>query len=101
MVNIHLTTCVTKLKTGKTFFSKVVLFGGGSEFFVKCYKKPSPQKILKKKKKNKNILKIIFSASPAKTYLLGVICSIIGVIFLIGITCGRVTKRVTKENKMK
>ena len=41
------------------------------------------------------------SASPAKTYLLGVICSIIGVIFLIGITCGRVTKRVTKENKMK
>ncbi|XP_052060526.1 Golgi apparatus protein 1-like isoform X2 [Mytilus californianus] len=41
------------------------------------------------------------SSSPAKTYLLGVICSIIGVIFLIGITCGRVTKRVSKENKMK
>ncbi|VDI80723.1 golgi apparatus protein 1 [Mytilus galloprovincialis] len=41
------------------------------------------------------------TSSPAKTYLLGVICSIIGVIFLIGITCGRVTKRVTKENKMK
>ncbi|XP_076110443.1 Golgi apparatus protein 1-like isoform X3 [Mytilus galloprovincialis] len=41
------------------------------------------------------------TSSPAKTYLLGVICSIIGVIFLIGITCGRVTKRVSKENKMK
>ena len=41
------------------------------------------------------------SASPARNYLLGIICSIIGVIFLIGITCGRVTKRVTKENKMK
>ena len=34
------------------------------------------------------------SASPAKTYLLEVTC--IGVIFLIGITCGRVIKRVSK-----
>ncbi|XP_062582222.1 Golgi apparatus protein 1-like isoform X2 [Saccostrea cucullata] len=40
-------------------------------------------------------------ASPSKNYLLFVICSIIGVFFLVGITCGRVSKRVAKQNKMK
>lgn len=41
------------------------------------------------------------SVSPSKSYILGVICAVIGIIFLVGITCGRVTKRVSKENKNK
>ncbi|XP_053402519.1 Golgi apparatus protein 1-like [Mercenaria mercenaria] len=39
--------------------------------------------------------------SPAKNYLLGVLMTIIGIIFIVGITCGRVTKRVTREQKTK
>nr|XP_022342252.1 Golgi apparatus protein 1-like [Crassostrea virginica] len=41
------------------------------------------------------------AASPSKNYLLFVICSIIGVFFLVGITCGRVSKRAAKQSKMK
>ena len=40
-------------------------------------------------------------SSPAKNYLLGVLMTIIGIIFIVGITCGRVTKRVTREQKTK
>ncbi|KAL4235223.1 glycogenin glucosyltransferase glg1 [Mactra antiquata] len=39
--------------------------------------------------------------SPAKNYLLGVLMTIVGIIFIVGITCGRVTKRVTREQKTK
>ncbi|XP_052230402.1 Golgi apparatus protein 1-like [Dreissena polymorpha] len=39
--------------------------------------------------------------SPARHYLLGVLVTILGVIFVVGITCGRVTKRVTREQKTK
>jgi hypothetical protein len=40
-------------------------------------------------------------SSPAKNYLMGVLMTIIGIIFIVGITCGRVTKRVTREQKTK
>jgi Golgi apparatus protein 1 len=39
--------------------------------------------------------------SPSKFYFVGVLVSIIGLIFVVGLTCGRVTKRVTAENKNK
>lgn len=39
--------------------------------------------------------------SRSKTYLLGVLMTIIGVIFLVGISCGRVTKRVPLSMKNK
>lgn len=39
--------------------------------------------------------------SPSKNYLLGMLMTIVGIIFIVGITCGRVTKRVTREQKTK
>ncbi|XP_052816118.1 Golgi apparatus protein 1-like [Mya arenaria] len=39
--------------------------------------------------------------SPARNYIYGVLMTIIGVIFIVGITCGRVTKRVTAAQKNK
>ncbi|CAE1332042.1 GLG1 [Acanthosepion pharaonis] len=40
-------------------------------------------------------------SSPAKYYFLGVIITLIGFIFIAGLTCGRVTKRVRAELKNK
>ncbi|ESO98200.1 hypothetical protein LOTGIDRAFT_114272 [Lottia gigantea] len=37
--------------------------------------------------------------SPAKTYFLGVLAAVVALIFIIGISCGRVTKRVRAELK--
>ncbi|WAR13033.1 GSLG1-like protein [Mya arenaria] len=39
--------------------------------------------------------------SPARNYIYGVLMTIIGVIFIVGITCGRVTKRVSAAQKNK
>jgi Golgi apparatus protein 1 len=39
--------------------------------------------------------------SPNKSYFLAVTFTLIGVIFIVGITCGRVTKRVRAEMKNK
>lgn len=40
-------------------------------------------------------------SSPAKYYFLGVIITLIGFIFIAGLTCGRVTKRHRAELKNK
>ncbi|KAK3085351.1 hypothetical protein FSP39_001959 [Pinctada imbricata] len=41
------------------------------------------------------------ASSPSKLYILGVICAVIGMIFIVGITCGRASKKIAKQNKMK
>jgi len=41
----------------------------------------------------------IVSSSPAKNYLASVMLGIVCVIFIVGLMCGRVTKRVRRELK--
>ncbi|XP_012945019.1 Golgi apparatus protein 1 [Aplysia californica] len=41
------------------------------------------------------------SASPARNYLLAILFSVVGIVFIMGLTCGRVTKRVRAELKNK
>lgn len=39
--------------------------------------------------------------SPARNYFIAVLFTAVGIIFIVGISCGRVTKRVTAELKNK
>jgi Golgi apparatus protein 1 len=41
------------------------------------------------------------TTSPAKNYFIGIIFAVIGTIFIGGLFCGRVTKRVRTEAKNK
>ena len=59
-----------------------------------CFLQPAPPETLED-------LGSSVLASRSKTYLIGVLMTIVGVIFIVGISCGRVTKRVPLSMKNK
>ena len=70
----------------------VQLFGNCSDNFIVWWCKGKPVESIGE-------YMAIASTSPAKNYLASVMLGVVFIIFVVGLMCGRVTKRVRRELK--
>ena len=70
----------------------LILLWVGNGNFVICWCKVKPVESIGE-------YMAIASTSPAKNYLASIMLGVICIIFIVGLMCGRVTKRVRRELK--